>query len=1710
MVTKQRLMFCSLGRGLLSATVLALSVSASALWAATINVPGDFPSIQAAHDAAISGDTVLVAPGTYVGQITITKAITVASHFLTTGDEGYIGATILDGGGGSYVIRIPADAQDRPTIQGFTIQNGEDGIVPNAMFNLLDCVVRDTSDGVDYEDGSGGLVQFCTFELNSDDGIDLDNDVEIVIADSLIRDNNDDGIEIRMQGYSGPTLDIIITRNEIHGNGEDGIQLIHYDVLTDRFFEITDNFIYDNVDAGIGMMDGSTTQEDFRAASIPEPIYIFNNTFANNSHGITGGDNTVVLNNIFVDHPVIAVKNVDADSELAFNLFFNNGTDNSGSNVDVGSSVFADPFLTATLELPPGSPAIDAGTAFYVWQGMTVLDLPSSAFSGAAPDMGAFEFDSGGVPEPDPPVLEAPPDGALNVSLTPTLGWNGDGDNFTVHVATDEAFDNLVDTALVSTTQYTVAVGALEHLMTYFWRVNASNAGGTSDFSFTRSFMTEAVSAPPNPPILLSPSDGAVDVPLEAILEWNGTAEDFEVEVASDAGFVDVVFSPGTVATTIGLPAGTLLHATEYYWRVRGNNALGPGDFSAAFQFTTVAAPDTIPPNQPEDLSSPAQTGSTIDLLWDASTDNVGVSFYNIYRDGVVVASESSTNHTAVGLTPGTSYDFQVSAVDAAGNESPLSVVLTISTLALSDPVTLSIPVVTGSDDAEERVSSGSVGLGSSDLELTTDGSNQQEVGIRFQNVTIPPAAVIEQAYIQFTVDEAKSDATTVMVFGQAADNPLGFVSSDGNVSSRAKTLQAVAWSPSPWNLVGAAGVDQRTPELRLVVQEIVDRAGWAEGNAMVFMITGTGVRTADSYDGDSTTAPVLHITYAVPVGPPPPDPPTLLLPPDGATDVSIEPTLSWDGTADTFTVEVSSLLDFSVVEFSASDITATSIPVPPGALAFETIYYWRVCGTNSGGTGPFSMIYSFTTEMSTEPPPPPALISPPDGAMDVTLEPLLDWSGAGDNFNVEVASDPSFGALVFETTTDQTMTPVSAGKLEYDTDYFWRVQGVNTFGIGSFSAPFLFHTLPVPDTEPPSPPQDLSSPSQTGTTISLTWSASTDNVGVDLYNIYRDDVKVAGVGSASFTDGDLMPGTSYTYEVSAKDAAGNESSLSDPLTVMTQSVSDPVTISVQVSAGDDDAEERLSSGSVGLTSSDLELVQDGSRLQAVGIRLQNVAVPKGATIQEAYIQFTVDEAKSDVTSLEIRGQASDQPAPFTSTLNNITIRPTTAQAVSWSPPPWNSVGAAGLDQRTPDLKAVVQEIVDRIGWTEGNAMAFVITGTGVRTAESFNGVASAAPVLTVTYVVSIGPVPPDPPVLLSPPDGANDVSLTPDLSWDGVADTFDFQVAADPLFDVIVASETVVTTGVTLTSGILANGTTYHWRVRGTDSVGTGAFSAPFSFTTISAPDDEPPSQPQNLNSPSQTGTTIDLTWDGSTDNVGVVQYNVYRDDSLVGSVGGTSFTDSGLSLATSYGYQVSAEDAAGNESARSDSLTVMTQSGSDPVTISVQVSAREDDAEERLSNGSVNLGSSDLELVQDGSKLQAVGIRFRNVAVPQGAVIEDAHIQFTVDETDSGATSLQIRGQAEDNPGAFVRSAGNVTNRPTTDLVVDWTPSVWNTKGASGLDQRTPDLSVVVQKIIDRGGWTDGNAIVFIVTGSGERTAESFDGDASAAPILTITWRP
>jgi chitinase len=108
---------------------------------------------------------------------------------------------------------------------------------------------------------------------------------------------------------------------------------------------------------------------------------------------------------------------------------------------------------------------------------------------------------------------------------------------------------------------------------------------------------------------------------------------------------------------------------------------------SAAVTVTVQATQnDTTPPSVPTGLSSPSQTDTTITLAWNASTDNVGVVAYDVYRGGALIGSPSTTGFTATALAPSTSYTFQVRARDAAGNASAPGSPFTVSTKATPPP----------------------------------------------------------------------------------------------------------------------------------------------------------------------------------------------------------------------------------------------------------------------------------------------------------------------------------------------------------------------------------------------------------------------------------------------------------------------------------------------------------------------------------------------------------------------------------------------------------------------------------------------------------------------------------------------------------------------------------------------------------------------------------------------------------------------------------------------------------------------------------------------------------------------------------------------------------------------------------------------------------------------------------------------------------------
>jgi|ETNmetMinimDraft_35_1059890.scaffolds.fasta_scaffold26257_1 hypothetical protein len=177
--------------------------------------------------------------------------------------------------------------------------------------------------------------------------------------------------------------------------------------------------------------------------------------------------------------------------------------------------------------------------------------------------------------------------------------------------------------------------------------------------------------------------------------------------------------------------------------------------------------------------------------------------------------------------------------------------------------------------------------------------------------------------------------------------------------------------------------------------------------------------------------------------------------------------------------------------------------------------------------------------------------------------------------------------------------------------------------------------------------------------------------------------------------------------------------------------------ISVRVIEGDDDAEEYSMGppGRMDLDSSDLEIVNnDDKGDQYVGMRFQNVEIPLGATIKNAYIEFECDETESQATDLSFYCEDTDDATLFLSDRFDISSRPKTSNSAQWNNvPPWNQVDGK---YQTSNLSPIIQEIVDRNGWSFGNSIVVIVEGSGVRVAEAYDGEPSNAPLLVVDFVL--------------------------------------------------------------------------------------------------------------------------------------------------------------------------------------------------------------------------------------------------------------------------------------------------------------------------------------------------------------------------------------
>ena len=310
--------------------------------------------------------------------------------------------------------------------------------------------------------------------------------------------------------------------------------------------------------------------------------------------------------------------------------------------------------------------------------------------------------------------------------------------------------------------------------------------------------------------------------------------------------------------------------AAMNYWVVdrQVDNGADPNENDGKLYELSLGAAPPPPADAPPvvDVSQPAPgatVSGTVTVAADASDDK-GVTQVAFFADGVQIGidSDGSNGWTAPWNTTvianGT-HTLSAMATDTVGNKTSSGTVSV--TVANPAEYTAAIPVRTGGDDGDETPD-GAVRRTNGDLELGKEQTGiRTTVGMRFTGVSVPRGARVEQAYVQFTADEKGREAATVTFRGEAADNAAPLASTAYNITSRARTAAAVSWSPVPWTVFGAAGLDERTPNLATVVQEIVNRPGWTAGNALVLTAAGSGRRTAESFEGGA--APVLHLRYA-------------------------------------------------------------------------------------------------------------------------------------------------------------------------------------------------------------------------------------------------------------------------------------------------------------------------------------------------------------------------------------------------------------------------------------------------------------------------------------------------------------------------------------------------------------------------------------------------------------------------------------------------------------------------------------------------------------------------------------------------------------------------------------------------------------------------------------------------------------------------------
>ncbi len=558
--------------------------------------------------------------------------------------------------------------------------------------------------------------------------------------------------------------------------------------------------------------------------------------------------------------------------------------------------------------------------------------------------------------------------------------------------------------------------------------------------------------------------------------------------------------------------------ATQIWGGPQAENIFGNGGGGSS---------DTEAPTIPSDVVVSNITQTTVDLTWTNSTDNTAVSGYNIFSGSTQIGNTATdTNFVVSNLTAGISYTFSIKAYDTAGNVSLASDIVNITTTSdgtggngTTTELLISEYVEGSSYNKAIEIANftgTTVNLTDYSIKKATNGG-----GTWASTLTLSGSLNNGQVYV---IAHGSASQEILNKANITNNSIMSFNGNDAVALFKGNTLIDLIGDPNSSTTFAQDKTLQRKSSISLPSTAYVNTQ-WDVLASNTFSGLGTHSIDGGSADIIAPTAPANLIT-------------------SNLTQTSVD--LAWTASTDNIAV-----IGYEIFQNDIKITTTTINNYSVTDLDVETAYNYSIKAIDAAGNISNLSNKVFITTLAAPDTTTPS--TPADLTVSNVTETTADltWTASTDNIGV-TGYDIYQGNTKITTvaTTNYSVTGLIAA-----TNYTFYVKAIDEAGnVSTASNTIGITTQSAIDSIAPTAPNNLVVSNVTETTSDLAWTASTDNIAVTGYDIYKGTTKIATVTTTSYNVTSLIAATNYTFSIKAKDAAGNISIASNVVGVTTKS----------------------------------------------------------------------------------------------------------------------------------------------------------------------------------------------------------------------------------------------------------------------------------------------------------------------------------------------------------------------------------------------------------------------------------------------------------------------------------------------------------------------------------------------------------------------------